>query len=51
MQMSNMPTHDSVRDFSLSLSRKMGYDLSMEKEVSRVVLLTRDKKPKRFDET
>ncbi|MCK4347001.1 MAG: 4-demethylwyosine synthase TYW1 [Thermoplasmatales archaeon] len=51
MQMSNMPTHDSVREFGLNLSKKMGYDSSMEKEASRVVLLTRDKKPKRFDET
>lgn len=49
MNLSNMPSHKSVYDFGVNLSRELGYNLSMEKPKSRVVLLQRDEKPARFD--
>ena len=44
MNLSNMPSHDSVRGFANKLAEYLGYKLTMEKSDSRVVLLT--KKPK-----
>ena len=43
MTPSNMPSHDAVRDFGYKLADSLGYERSMEKPASRVVLLT--KKP------
>lgn len=46
MNLSNMPSHNDVRDFGLKLADILGYDLIMEKSDSRVVLLTRNQKIK-----
>ena len=48
MNISNMPKHDKVKDFGLKIAKEIGYDLSMEKPKSRVVLLTKDSKKIRF---
>ncbi len=48
MNISNMPPHEKVRDFGSKISDEIGYKLSMEKPKSRVVLLTKDSKKKRF---
>lgn len=39
MNLSNMPTHETVREFALKEASSLGLDLLMEKEDSRVVLL------------
>lgn len=49
MNLSNMPSHQKVKDFGLKLATETGYNFSMEKPESRVVLLTKSKKPDRFD--
>jgi len=49
MSLSNMPSHDSVRDFGDKLAEYLGYKSTMEKADSRVVLLTKDSKVIRFD--
>lgn len=49
MNISNMPTHEKVKEFGIKLSEKMGYNLSMEKSDSRVVLLSKKEKMDRFD--
>jgi len=49
MNLSNMPSHDSVRDFADKLAGCLGYKLTMEKADSRVVLLTKKSKTERFD--
>jgi tRNA wybutosine-synthesizing protein 1 len=43
LSMRNMPSHQKIYDFGLSLAEKLGYELASEKEASRVVLLTKDK--------
>ncbi len=48
MNLSNMPPHEKVKDFGLNLAKEIGYDFSMEKPKSRVVLLTKDPKKTRF---
>jgi len=48
MNISNMPSHEKVKEFGLNISKEIGYDLSMEKPKSRVVLLTKDSKKTRF---
>ena len=48
MNLSNMPSHDSIKQFSSKLSNKMGYELAMEKPDSRVVLLTKNTKKMRI---
>lgn len=48
MNISNMPAHDKVREFGLNIANELGYELSMEKPSSRVVLLTNDSKKTRF---
>jgi len=48
MNISNMPAHDKVKEFGLKIANELGYDLSMEKPDSRVVLLTEDNKKARF---
>ena len=49
MNLSNMPSHNSVRDFGNKLAEYLGYTLTMEKPDSRVVLLTKDTIMTRFD--
>jgi len=48
MTLSNMPSHKNVKDFGLKLADKLGYNLTMEKPDSRVVLLSDGSKPARF---
>lgn len=48
MNISNMPPHEKVKDFGLNLAKEIGYDFSMEKPKSRVVLLTKDPEKARF---
>jgi len=49
MNVSNMPSHNSVRDFGSALSKYLGYNLTMEKPDSKVVLLSKDEKTIRLD--
>jgi len=44
MNLSNMPSHASVRDFGDKLAESMGYENIMEKSDSRVVLLGKNPK-------
>ena len=48
MNLYNMPFHDNVRDFGKKLADSLGYELTMEKPDSRVVLLTSDPKVTRI---
>ncbi len=50
MNIDNMPSHNSVRAFGATLAEQLGYNFSMEKPDSRVVLLSRDKKIKKISE-
>ncbi len=45
---SNMPSHDEIRAFATLLSNETGYDIIDESEESRVVLLSRLKRPIKF---
>ena len=49
MTIENMPSHKLVKEFAMQLSDFTSYDIMMEKADSRVVLLSKEKKPKRFD--
>jgi len=49
MNLANMPPHDKIKDFSSKLAERLGYEVSMEKPKSRVVLLSKDQNPVRFD--
>lgn len=49
MNLSNMPSHQKVRDFGFKIAAETSYNFSMEKPDSRVVLLTKNKKTDRFD--
>jgi len=49
MNISNMPSHNSVNAFGNALAERLGYELAMEKPDSRVVLLSRNTKTTRFD--
>jgi len=49
MNLSNMPKHEKIKDFSKKLSKEIGYEIKMEKPDSRVVLLSKEQKPVRFD--
>jgi tRNA wybutosine-synthesizing protein 1 len=44
MNLSNMPSHESVRDFGNKLAELTGYETAMEKPDSRVVLLAKNPK-------
>jgi tRNA wybutosine-synthesizing protein 1 len=44
MNLYNMPSHDNVRDFGKKLADSLGYELTMEKSDSRVVLLASNPK-------
>jgi len=48
MNLSNMPSHETVKEFGSKLSEETGYDFSMEKPSSRVVLLTKNDEKTRF---
>ena len=50
MTIENMPSHEEVKSFGEKLSQKIGYDMTMEKADSRVVLLSKNNKTTRFDE-
>ncbi len=41
----NMPTHEEIRDFAIKLAEKTGYNVLNQAPESRVVLLSRLKKP------
>ncbi len=43
MNLTNMPSHDLIRDFTLDLGKEMGYFFINEQEASRVTLLAREK--------
>lgn len=43
LSLKNMPSHKKIQEFSRKLSSLISYELAMEKEDSRVCLLTRDK--------
>ena len=49
MNLSNMPSHQEIKDFGLKLSSEIGYELINEKQDSRVVLLCKENKPKRIN--
>jgi wyosine [tRNA(Phe)-imidazoG37] synthetase (radical SAM superfamily) len=49
MNISNMPSHSYVKAFGLNLAENLGYDFVMEKSDSRVVLLSGNDNPIRFD--
>lgn len=49
MNISNMPSHEKVKDFGDKLNDELGYNFLMEKSDSRVVLLSKSLKPARFD--
>ena len=51
MSFENMPSHLEIRQFELQLVRETGYDLIGESEESRVVLLSKLKKPISFENT
>lgn len=44
----NMPSHREMREFAIQLAKETGYNLVDESEESRVVLLSKLKKPIRF---
>ncbi|MEF8847639.1 MAG: 4-demethylwyosine synthase TYW1 [Candidatus Thermoplasmatota archaeon] len=47
MNLSNMPSHKKIKEFATNLSEKTGYDLTLEKPKSRVVLLEGNKNKRR----
>ncbi|OYT28700.1 4-demethylwyosine synthase TYW1 [Thermoplasmatales archaeon ex4572_165] len=49
MNLSNMPSHQEIKEFGLKLSNEIGYEFINEKKDSRVVLLCKVKKPKRIN--
>lgn len=49
MTISNMPSHNKVREFGKALAESLGYELTMERIDSRVVLLSKQPKVERFD--
>ncbi|MEF8879327.1 MAG: 4-demethylwyosine synthase TYW1 [Candidatus Thermoplasmatota archaeon] len=49
MTISNMPSHQKIKDFGSHLSEHLAYSIPMEREKSRVVLLSKKQKPCRFD--
>ena len=49
MNLSNMPNHNDIKNFGQILSDNTSYNLIMEKADSRVVLLSKNSNPARFD--
>ncbi len=50
LNLSNMPSHADIQEFSRKLADMTGYYYTDEKEDSRVVLLSKDKNPKKLSE-
>jgi len=48
MHLSHMPSHQQIIEYSKSLTPQIGYDLTNQKEDSRVVLLSKHKKTARI---
>jgi tRNA wybutosine-synthesizing protein 1 len=48
MNLSNMPSHENVRNFGKKLANSMSYEFIMEKPDSRVVLLGKNQKKRRI---
>jgi tRNA wybutosine-synthesizing protein 1 len=48
MNLSHMPSHQDIKEYSKKLAKFTGYNYINEKEDSRVVLLSKVKKPKKF---
>ena len=48
LRYANTPSYKEIRDFSVSLSKKTGYNILNESEESRVFLLSKLAKPIRF---
>ena len=46
----NMPNHSEIREFAMQLAKETGYNIIDESKESRVVLLSRLKKPIRFSD-
>jgi len=46
----NMPNHSEIREFAMQLAKETGYNIIDESKESRVVLLSRLKKPIKFSE-
>ena len=44
MTVENMPSHESVREFSQRLADRLSFEVLLEREDSRVVLIGRDGK-------
>jgi tRNA wybutosine-synthesizing protein 1 len=42
MNLSNMPSHESIKDFGTKLAESLGYETVMEKSDSRVLLLAKN---------
>lgn len=49
MTISNMPSHNNIRNFGDELAKNLSYELTMERPDSRVVLLSKEVKTERFD--
>jgi tRNA wybutosine-synthesizing protein 1 len=49
MNLANMPSHEKIKSFSKNLSENLGYNLTLERSDSRVVLLSKKEKTERFD--
>jgi tRNA wybutosine-synthesizing protein 1 len=48
MNLSNMPSHESIKKFGAKLAESIGYEVIMEKPDSRVVLLGEDPKKRKI---
>lgn len=48
LTLSNMPSHEAIKTFSLALGNEIGYELTNEKEDSRVALLSSSKQRERI---
>jgi tRNA wybutosine-synthesizing protein 1 len=50
MTIKNMPSHKNVKNFGQKLAENLSYEFALEKPDSRVVLLTKNKKWKKFND-
>jgi len=44
----NMPSHDSIKSFTIALGEELGYTFTNEKEDSRVALLSKSTKKEKI---
>ncbi len=49
LTINNMPSHEDIRDFSSRLNGYMNYDFGGEREDSRIVLLSKDRRKNKID--